>query len=69
MKYFIYSLIILTLLLYHGNAELLFTLSVETKAGYNLNDNIICLENEIVVEKEFDILNGLIIGLENLIIT
>ena len=47
------------------SAELPFAISDETVSGYDVDAECACLENELIIEKEFDVLNGLTIGVEN----
>jgi len=49
-------------------AELPVSISIETKGGYNATDKMAYAENEAVIEKEFDVLKGLTLGFENLVV-
>ncbi|MFP4416251.1 MAG: hypothetical protein ACLFSB_03175 [Chitinispirillaceae bacterium] len=45
-----------------------FSLSMDFRGGYGATDDVYYGENEIVLEKEFDVLNGMTVGVENLLV-
>ena len=47
------------------SAELPFAISDETVSGYDIDAECSCLANELIIEKEFDVLKGLTVGVEN----
>ena len=46
-------------------AEFPFSISDETISAYDVDAECSCLENELIIEKEFDVLKGLTVGVEN----
>jgi len=51
-----------------AGAELPFALSVDTTGGYNVSDEAVYAENEIVLEKEFDQLKNFTFAIDNIVI-